>query len=136
MAVYLYKFVIQIGKGIHLMKLWKLLEAYGEDCMICMQCYEQYQYFKLGWISIGDETPGLPSPIDDVCVEGMHTMVQEVRWLIIREITEEVGSSKVCAIRLWQKNSTYIVLLQYYSVVGKKKVFKSVKMPKQKQSSQ
>jgi len=64
----------QLGK--HFTETFQLLnQAYEEDCMNRTQCYEWFQSFKVGRMSVGeDPRPGRPSPSknDDrvrVCVE-------------------------------------------------------------------
>jgi hypothetical protein len=73
-----------------------LQQAYGEDCLSCMQCYKWYQHFKLGRISIDDDPKsGQPSTsTDDDHAEKVHAVIHENRCLTVHEVSEKVGTCK------------------------------------------
>jgi len=73
-----------------------LQQAYGEDCLSRMQCYEWYQRFKSGRMSIEDDPKsGRPSSsMGDDHIEKVRSVICENRRLTIREVSEEVGICK------------------------------------------
>jgi len=73
-----------------------LQQAYGEDCLSCMQCHEWYQCFKLGRTSIEDNPKsGRPSTsMDDDHVEKVPAVIRQNRCLTVCEVAEEVGICK------------------------------------------
>ena len=73
-----------------------LQQAYGEDCLSRTQCYEWYQRFKLGRMSIEDDPKsGRPSSsTGDNHIEKVRSVICENCRLTIREVSEEVGICK------------------------------------------
>jgi len=73
-----------------------LQQAYGEDCLSRTQCYEWYQRFKLGRMSIEDDPKsGRPSSsTGNNHIEKVRSVICENRHLTIREVSEEVGICK------------------------------------------
>ena len=73
-----------------------LQQAYGEDCLSRMQCYEWYQRFELGRTSIEDHPKsGRPSSTKgNDHIEKVRSSIRENRRLTVREVSEEAGICK------------------------------------------
>src|SRR5215469_14618747 len=73
-----------------------LQQAYGEDCLSCMQCYEWYQRFKSGRTSIEDDPKsGRPSSsTGDDHIEKVRSVIRENRRLTVCEVSEDAGICK------------------------------------------
>jgi len=72
------KFCCKLGKNFT--ETFQLLnQAYGEDCMSQMQCYEGFKHFEKGRMPVGeDPRPGRPSTSTD------NDHVERVRAVICR----------------------------------------------------
>jgi len=72
-----------------------LNQAYGEDCMSWMQCYEWFKHFKEGRMSVGeDPRPGRPSTsTNDDHVDTVCAVIHGNRRLTVREVADKVGIS-------------------------------------------
>ena len=88
------KFCFKLGKTAT--EMWKMLQqAFGDECMSQTQCFEWYNHFKAGRISM-DEDPrsGRPSTsTDDIHIDAVHDLILQNRRLTIREIAKDVGIS-------------------------------------------
>jgi hypothetical protein len=89
-----------------------LKQAYGEDCLSCIQCYEWYQRFKSGRMSSEDDPKtGRPSmSMDDDHIEKVHAVICESRRLTVCEVSEEVGIIKSSCHTILTKNWRCIML--------------------------
>jgi len=90
-----FKFCFKLGKTFT--ETFQMLEqAYGEDCLSCMQCHEWYQRFKSGRTSVEDDTKSGRSStsMDDDHVEKVVAVIRQNRRLSVREVVEEVDICK------------------------------------------
>ena len=87
------KFCCKLGKNFK--ETFQLLnQAYREDCMSQMQCYEWFKRFKEGRMSFGeDPRPGRPSTSTDDHVERVHGVIRGNHRLTVQEVADEVGIS-------------------------------------------
>ena len=87
------KFCCKLGKNFK--ETFQLLnQAYREDCMSQMQCYEWFKRFKEGRMSFGeDPRPGRPSTSTDDHVERVHGVIRGNHRLTVREVADEVSIS-------------------------------------------
>jgi len=72
-----------------------LNQAYGDDCMSQTQCYEWFEHFKEGIISVGeDPRSGRPSTsTNDDHVDRVCAVIHRNHRLTVREVADEVGIS-------------------------------------------
>ena len=82
-----------------------LQQAYGEDCLSRTQCYEWYQRFKSGRMSIEDDPKSgrASTSMDDDHVEKVLAVIRQNRRLTGREVAEGGG---IC------KSSCYLILAE------------------------
>ena len=93
-----------------------LQQAYGEDCLSCMQCHEWCQHFKSGRTSIEDDPKSRrPSmSMDDDHVEKVLAVIHQNRRLTVREVAEEVGICKnLCHLILTEKRKVRHVAAKF-----------------------
>jgi len=89
------RFCFKLGKTFT--KTFQMLQqAYGEDCLSCMQCHEWYQRFNSGRTSIEDDPKSgrASTSMDDDYVEKVLTVIRQNCHLTLREVAKEVGICK------------------------------------------
>jgi len=72
-----------------------LNQAYGEDCVGLMQCYEWFKRFKEGRMSVGEDSrPGRSSTsTNEDHVERVRGVILGNRRLTVREVADKMGIS-------------------------------------------
>jgi len=93
-----------------------LQQAYGKDCLSCMQCHEWYQHLKSGRTSIEDDPKfgWLSTSMDDHHVEKVLAVIRQNRRLTVCEVAEEVGICKsLCHLILAEKRKMRHVAAKY-----------------------
>ena len=88
------KVCCQLGKNFT--ETFQLLnQAYGEDCISQMQCYEWFKHFNEDRMSAGeDPRPGRPSTsTNDNHVERVRAVIRGNLRLTVREVADEVNIS-------------------------------------------
>ena len=82
--------LVKILETFHLLN-----QAYGEDCMSRMQCYEWFQCFKEGRMSVGeDHRPEWPSTsTNNDHVERVCAVIRLNCCLTVREVADKVDIS-------------------------------------------
>ena len=87
--------LFQIGKNLY-RDFSDVATGLWEECLSRIKCYEWYQRFKSGRMSIEDDPKsGRPSSsTGNDHIEKVHSVIRENRRLIIREVSEEAGICK------------------------------------------
>jgi len=91
----LLQILFQIGKNFT--ETFQMLQqAYGEDCLVRMQCHEWCQRFKSGRTPIEDDPKSgrTSTSMDEDHVEKVLAVICQNRRPTVREVAEEVGVCK------------------------------------------